>query len=104
FKVVNDSFGHAVGDQLLQLVADRLVHAVREGDVVARIGGDEFAVLLADPVEREVVLAIADRILAELTEPFLLDAGPVAIGASIGVALRHAGASATDDMLRAADA
>ena len=104
FKVVNDSFGHAVGDQLLQLVADRLVHAVREGDVVARIGGDEFAVLLADPVEREVVLAIADRILAELTEPFLLDAGPVAIGASIGVALRHAGASDTDDMLRAADA
>jgi diguanylate cyclase (GGDEF)-like protein len=104
FKLVNDTRGHAAGDRLLQLVAERLVAAVRESDVVARIGGDEFAVLIAHPVERDTVLTIADRVLEELAQPFDLDGYRVSVGASIGVALRDVQAHDTDLLLRAADA
>ncbi|MDR7273939.1 putative bifunctional diguanylate cyclase/phosphodiesterase [Catenuloplanes atrovinosus] len=83
FKFVNDSFGHAAGDRMLQEIAARLQRCVRRDDLVARLGGDEFAVLLeADHVAPGLV---GERILAALREPVLVDGKPVTVAASVGV-------------------
>ncbi|MBT0771914.1 diguanylate cyclase [Kineosporia sp. J2-2] len=92
FKGVNDSLGHAVGDELLVQVADRIAACVRSSDVVARLGGDEFAVLLPRVGYLETATAIGERIVEALAEPFEIDGSFCRIGASIGVAM-----SATDD-------
>ncbi|MBU3989384.1 MAG: PAS domain S-box protein, partial [Gammaproteobacteria bacterium] len=73
FKEVNDTLGHAVGDQLLQSVAERMQHCVRETDTIGRQGGDEFVVLLANIVDTVTAAAVAEKIIAQLAEPFLLD-------------------------------
>ena len=82
FKVVNDTLGHASGDELLRRVADRVLGAVRAGDTVARLGGDEFAVLLEDGAEPTVV---AEKVLASLARPVLLGSEPLQVRASVGV-------------------
>jgi len=95
FKQVNDTRGHGVGDQLLQVVADRLRQGVRDGDCVARIGGDEFVVLLPGMRERARIGRIARRLLSSILRPFTPDpltpgeaAGePVQVSASLGVAV-----------------
>ncbi|MEV4514043.1 EAL domain-containing protein [Dactylosporangium sp. NPDC049525] len=103
FKAVNDRYGHHAGDRLLRLVADRLRGAVREGDTIARVGGDEFAVLLeggGDPG------APAERIMAALREPFDLDGATVTVAASVGLveAGTHGPVHTADMLLRRADA
>jgi len=104
FKHVNDTFGHAAGDKLLQAVADRLVGVVREGDTVGRLGGDEFVILL-DPASLTVTPElIAERILAVLREPIDINGGgarTLSITASIGIAsgLR----TSPDELFRDAD-
>ncbi len=85
FKFVNDTYGHAVGDELLQAVAARLRDCVRRDDVVGRLGGDEFAVIQRVP-DVASALAFAHRLVAEITEPFELAGGRVEVGVSIGVA------------------
>jgi diguanylate cyclase (GGDEF)-like protein len=87
FKFVNDSYGHAAGDELLAEVADRLRDVVRDGDTVARIGGDEFVILCEELADRTEVESIAKRVMHALDTPFALNAGHLAIGASIGIAL-----------------
>lgn len=87
FKLVNDQFGHDVGDLLLQQVAQRVLACVRESDTVARLGGDEFVVLLAEIEEEANALAVGRKILDALQRPFDLTGQPVTIGASIGVAV-----------------
>ncbi|MDR7325583.1 MULTISPECIES: putative bifunctional diguanylate cyclase/phosphodiesterase [Catenuloplanes] len=83
FKFVNDSFGHAAGDRMLQEIAARLQRCVRRDDMVARLGGDEFAVLLeADPGAPGLV---GERILAAVREPVLIDGKQVSVAASVGV-------------------
>ena len=102
FKDVNDSRGHAAGDQLLQVLAERLRACVRPGDVVARLGGDEFAVVVNGGPD--VARAVGERVLTSLALPVPLDSGPVTVHASVGVAGAGDGADRTADaLLRNAD-
>lgn len=87
FKPVNDRFGHAVGDQLLQTVAKRIKSAVRETDTVGRIGGDEFVVLLTGPVTRETAQVVADKIFNQVALPMELSGTRIEITCSLGLAL-----------------
>ena len=102
FKSVNDRFGHAAGDELLNTVAKRLLGCVREGDSVARLGGDEFAVLLEDAGHLEDVQHLSRRLLDSLRSEIVISGHDVVVGTSIGVAL-----SASEDdaaaLLRNAD-
>jgi diguanylate cyclase (GGDEF)-like protein/PAS domain S-box-containing protein len=102
FKPVNDEWGHAAGDLLLQQVGERLIRCVRDGDTVARIGGDEFVVLAESVVALEVAQVIGERIVAALSEPFDLPFGRAHIGASVGLAISD-DASTPQSLVRAAD-
>ncbi len=104
FKHVNDSLGHSEGDVLLQKVAHRLRCAVREGDTVARWGGDEFVVVLDSASNREAAEAVARKILSALRTPLALGPQVVAISASIGGALFPEDGETPDTLLRRADA
>jgi diguanylate cyclase (GGDEF)-like protein/PAS domain S-box-containing protein len=86
FKDVNDTLGHPVGDRLLQSVAERLQANVRKIDAVARFGGDEFAVLMADIADPTDAGVLADKLLQIMAEPFLLDGNQIQSGVSIGIA------------------
>ena len=105
FKVINDSLGHEMGDELLIEVAERLETCLRPGDTAARLGGDEFAVLLENIAETDDAVVIADRIAEALSEPFVLGGSEVYISASVGVALGDdsGSTSALEDLLRRAD-
>jgi diguanylate cyclase (GGDEF)-like protein/PAS domain S-box-containing protein len=103
FKVVNDSLGHLIGDQLLIAIARRLERCLRPGDTVARLGGDEFTVLLDDITDVSDATRIADRIQRELNLPFTLSGQEVFTSASIGIALSRTGYDRPDDLLRDAD-
>ncbi len=87
FKSVNDTLGHLVGDELLQLTSQRLRHCLREGDTLARIGGDEFMLLLPHIRTRDNAAHIAEKILAALKTPFHLNSHELYISASIGIAI-----------------
>ncbi len=101
FKAVNDQFGHRVGDAVLIEVADRLRRACRPTDLIARIGGDEFAVLLTD-TDEATARSISERLLASITDPLPEHLGPVSISASVGYARRNAPTD-VKDLLHAAD-
>ena len=101
FKTVNDTAGHACGDQLLRLVGRRLGSVIRPSDTAARFGGDEFALLLED-ASIDSARTVAKRVHEAFAAPFALDGHEVKVHASIGVALNHA-ASSADDLLRDAD-
>jgi diguanylate cyclase (GGDEF)-like protein len=103
FKQINDHQGHAAGDEALRMVADRLRSLVRSSDVVARMGGDEFAVLLRGVSLSSEAAAAAGKILQSLGEPFQLQGQVVAMGASVGVALFPRNGGTTDLLLEAAD-
>ncbi|WP_418884160.1 diguanylate cyclase domain-containing protein [Allorhizobium ampelinum] len=87
FKPINDQFGHEAGDRILKIVAGRLRAAVRETDLVGRIGGDEFVILLSSLKDASQAEAICQRITATFKTPFDLDGDPVSLGASVGVSL-----------------
>lgn len=104
FKEVNDTLGHSMGDLLLKQVAQRLLETLRrETDTVARIGGDEFIVLLSNIHQHDDVVVIATSILGVLNKPFILKSTPVHISASIGIALYPNHAEDADSLLKVAD-
>jgi diguanylate cyclase (GGDEF)-like protein len=102
FKEVNDSFGHAVGDELLRQLGARLKGSLRSTDLLVRLGGDEFAVVLLD-AEAEYGAQIAQRIAMRLEEPFLLGDVRARIGASIGIAVTPDDAATPAELLQRAD-
>src|SRR3954471_11844798 len=104
FKPVNDTFGHEAGDVLLRTIADRLRGCRRPADTAARMGGDEFVVLLNGPIDRLGVARVVERIRAQLDVPVLLGEGVVTtVGASIGVALGDVETLDADTLVRHAD-
>ncbi|MEN3308597.1 MAG: hypothetical protein V7603_4799 [Micromonosporaceae bacterium] len=103
FKKVNDGFGHPVGDALLVLAADRLRRCSRPTDTVARIGGDEFAMLLDGLATERDAEVVAQRVVAELAEPFQAEGHTLRISASVGVAVQRPGQGHAGELLRDAD-
>jgi diguanylate cyclase (GGDEF)-like protein len=102
FKEVNDSFGHATGDELLRQLGARLRNSLRDSDLVVRLGGDEFALALLD-AGADYAATVAARLTAQIEEPFMLDAVRVQIGASIGIAVMPDDATDAADVVRCAD-
>ena len=102
FKEINDSFGHAAGDEVLRQLGPRLQGRLRGSDILVRVGGDELAVLIMD-AGADYALAVAQRLMAELEEPFLVDAVSVRVGASIGIASAPLDAADSSALLRCAD-
>ena len=103
FKVINDSLGHSAGDKLLIEMSQRLVECTREEDTVARLGGDEFALLLEQVRGPEDAVRVAERVLASLADPLMLNENEVSITGSIGIALSLTGEENPEDLLRDAD-
>ncbi|CAN1600632.1 diguanylate cyclase [Pseudomonas sp. B21-028] len=103
FKIVNDTLGHETGDQLLILVAERLRDTLRSNDVVCRIGGDEFAVILENGPGADQAKQVAANIVSALSSPFIIDGRQVDVGASLGISLCPDHASDTASLLRNAD-
>jgi diguanylate cyclase (GGDEF)-like protein len=103
FKIVNDTLGHAAGDELLQGVARRLRETVREGDTVARLGGDEFVVLQANVRTPEMAANLAERIIGVVREPYTIGVNEVVIGASIGIDIAATDRISADILMKNAD-
>jgi diguanylate cyclase (GGDEF)-like protein/PAS domain S-box-containing protein len=103
FKMINDSFGHAFGDQLLTRVAERLRACLRSSDTAARLGGDEFTVLLEDVGAPRDAVIVAERIIRELSSPFFIDGHEVFVSISVGIAASTPGESRPGDLLRESD-
>jgi diguanylate cyclase (GGDEF)-like protein/PAS domain S-box-containing protein len=103
FKVVNDSLGHEGGDKLLVAVAERLTKLLRPGDTLARMGGDEFAMLCEEVTGRDEASTMAGRMVAAMEAPFRVGATDIAVTVSVGVALATGAAMVADLLLRDAD-
>ena len=103
FKIINESLGHAVGDQLLAAVGRRLADALRPADTLARLGGDEFAVLVDGLAGEAAADGLARRMVEVLGAPFIVDGRETYVSASIGVALSRGGAQGAADLLREAE-
>ena len=103
FKLVNDTLGHAIGDQLLVEVGRRLQGAVGSGDRVGRIGGDEFAIVWNGGVDREVLSALSDHIIAELSKSISIGAATLHVGATIGIAICPSDGTREEQLMRSAD-
>jgi len=103
FKIVNDTLGHSAGDKLLNLVSDRLRALVRETDTIARMGGDEFAVLQVAVAQPADATVLALRIIEAVSQPYQIDGHQVVIGASVGIAIGPTDGLTPDQLLRNAD-
>jgi diguanylate cyclase (GGDEF)-like protein/PAS domain S-box-containing protein len=103
FKVINDTFGHSAGDELLKDIAARLKGCMRESDILGRIGGDEFTILLPDISQAEDAARISEKILTAIKEPFAVNDHEIHITASIGISIYPDDADFGEDLLKNAD-
>lgn len=103
FKPINDRYGHATGDEVLQAVASRINSCVRQQDFAARIGGDEFVVLLQDIEQADAVTTMAQRLKTSLSQSLMIDGQQIRVGASIGMASYPADGETADALLARAD-
>jgi len=103
FKAVNDAHGHGVGDQLLRQVATRIMGRTRESDAAARIGGDEFVVVLSDVRDSQSAAAVAADLTTTIAAPYEIEGIAIVVGASIGCALFPDDSTDVDQLIRAAD-
>ena len=103
FKALNDTYGHATGDALLNLIAERLAHALRAEDLVSRLGGDEYACLITGVSSRDRLQQIASTLFETVSAPFKIGALTLQVRPSIGIAMCPSDGTTTDDLMRAAD-
>jgi diguanylate cyclase (GGDEF)-like protein len=103
FKDVNDTLGHHVGDELIRNVTLRLSHTLRSGDLVARLGGDEFAVISSIAGDSEQMMGLAQRIIAAICAPYVINSQNIIIGASMGIAMIDHKCGTATDIMRYAD-
>lgn len=103
FKPINDTFGHAFGDLILQEVAKRIKHSVGENNIVTRMGGDEFNILLPDILDEQTVHSVADRILQAIKQPILIDNQEFHVTTSIGISMYPKHGDTIDILMRNAD-
>ena len=103
FKLINDQYGHNVGDDILKEVAKRLLGLVRQSDIVARLGGDEFIVVLNNPKGIEKITSIATSVVSSINEPMEIHGEVLHVGASVGIAMFPADAGTSADLIKNAD-
>ena len=103
FKEINDKHGHSTGDQVLIKIAERITHCVRETDTVARIGGDEFIIVLNQAGERAAIIKSAEKIISTLTDPLRISGQDLYISVSIGIALYPDHGQTPDELIKNAD-
>ena len=103
FKLINDSLGHDVGDRLLKIAAERIAACVQAGDTVARLGGDEFVLLVAEQEQEEGAYRAVQRVMATISQPFVIDQREFKITCSIGIASFPRDGEDADTLLRNAD-
>jgi diguanylate cyclase (GGDEF)-like protein len=104
FKEVNDAFGHAYGDAMLRRVSMRMSMALREYDLIARIGGDEFVIVLPEIDDLDAARAVADKLIAAASDDFTTGERLAHMGASVGIAIFPSDGQDFDSLLRRADA
>ena len=103
FKRVNDTYGHDAGDRALIAVGERLLAVFREGDYVARVGGDEFVVVAPGTKKSGSVASIADKVIASFAEPLVTEEGPISVTISVGIALFPTDGRTSQELIRRAD-
>ena len=103
FKGINDTLGHAIGDELLKCVALRLLKSVHDRDRVARLGGDEFAVIQMDSKQPKSAAILASRLIERVGRPYVVNGHPLSISASIGIAVAAGGKGSPAELLKSAD-
>ena len=103
FKSVNDTLGHEIGDQVLKTVSTRLLGLLRTSDTLARIGGDEFVILLDNPESRENVAMVASRVIEDVNAPMSFDGKTAHVGTSIGIAFFQNDGMSPAALLKKAD-
>ena len=103
FKAINDTLGHAIGDQVLQVTAKRFQSLLRSGDTVARLGGDEFVIMTESCRSREGIVRIAEKLIATIAAPLHLDGHELEVRGSIGIAVAPKDGQDTERIMAAAD-
>ncbi|MCP4767108.1 MAG: GGDEF domain-containing protein, partial [Gammaproteobacteria bacterium] len=103
FKNINDRFGHEFGDCVLKATAERITSEIRETDTVARIGGDEFVIILSSLPECNIANRIATSLIEEIAQPIVIDQFEVAVSASIGISLYPKNGVTAEELIRSAD-